>query len=57
MPTYLPPLSTCEGLALKDLPLEACRNADLFGEEFRAMPIVLGLVLNFLPRARDDRLR
>ena len=55
--TYLPSLSAREGLALENLPLEACRNADLFGEEFRAMPIVLGLVLNLLPRTRDDRFR
>ena len=51
--TYLSPLAACESLSLKNLPLETRRYVNLFGEEFRAMPVVLRLVLNFIPHPRE----
>jgi len=47
--TYLSSLTARESLSLENLSLETRRYADLFGEEFRAMPVVLRLVLNFIP--------
>ena len=51
--TYLPPLTACEGLTLENFSLQARGDADLFSEEFRALPVMLRLMFDLIPYTRE----